>query len=261
MSVDARPYLSLAILAYNEDRTIEKAARLCSEVLQASGKTYELVLVDDGSKDQTREIMGSLAADLPCCRTIFHPRNLQIGAGIRTCYFGTKGEWATWFPADLQADPNEIPRLLTFLGGCDVLLTYRDPAKRHGGWFRRAVSFTDRALVRLLFGLWLRDLHWIRFFRREVLDRMKLSCRSPLVDTEMILQAQRQGARIRQIPLEERPREFGEASGGSPSHLWHATRDLIALRLRGIELAPEGRAGTLPAHEDPGWLEDDRPAI
>src|SRR4051794_22892855 len=94
----ARPYLSLAVLAYNERETVARTARLCSEVLQHCGHTHELVLVDDGSTDGTREIVQQLTGELPHCRTILHPRNLGIGAGIRTCYFGTVGEWATWFP-------------------------------------------------------------------------------------------------------------------------------------------------------------------
>lgn len=259
-SSGSRPFLSLAILAYNEEWTIENAVRVCAQVLDSCGRSYELVLVDDGSTDRTREIMEDLASSIAQCRTIIHPKNFGIGAGIRTCYFGTTGEWATWFPADLQADPRELPRLLNLLADCDVLVTYRDPSKRQGGWNRRFVSVTDRNLVRLLFGLSLRDLHWIRFFRRDVLNCMRLSCRSPFVDTEMILQARRHGAKILEAPLAEHPRRFGSPSGASLSHVGRALRDVVGLRLRGIRLASEGQIGTLPAHEDPSWLVANNPA-
>src|SRR5262245_53639500 len=91
------PFLSLAVLAYNEEASVERTLRLCSDVLEGCGRSYELVAVDDGSTDATPDIVRNLAGALPRLRTIRHPRNLGIGAGIRTCYFGTRGRWATWF--------------------------------------------------------------------------------------------------------------------------------------------------------------------
>jgi glycosyltransferase involved in cell wall biosynthesis len=226
------PFLSLALLNYNERDTIERAARLCAEVLDRCGTTYELVLVDDGSTDGSRELIERLAGELPFCRAHLHPRNLGIGAGIRTCYFETRGQWATWFPADLQADPNELPRLLEHLRDCDVLITYRDPEKRAESFKRKFISAGERFLVRALFGLSLRDLHWIRFFRREFLERMELRSTSPFIDTEMVVAAKRLGARIAQVELADHPRQFGEAKGARLRNLLLSFRDLAALRLR-----------------------------
>jgi glycosyltransferase involved in cell wall biosynthesis len=243
----SKPYLSLAILAYNEQESVERAARLCSAVLESCGHTYELVLVDDGSTDQTPALIDKLVAELPCCRSIRHPRNLGIGAGIRTCYFGTVGQWAVWFPADLQADPLELPRLLRLLPDCDVLVTYRDAWQRRETWMRKLVSFTDRTLVLLLFGVSLRDLHWIRFFRRDLLNRMVLTAQSPFVDTEMIVCARKLGARLCEVPFPDQPRTTGTPKGASLRNLVGAMGDLFGLYGRGVRLAPEGQIGTLPA--------------
>jgi dolichol-phosphate mannosyltransferase len=231
------PFLSLAVLAYNEEASVEYTLRVCSEVLEGCRRSYELVAVEDGSTDGTPDILARLAAQLPNCRTIRHPRNLGIGAGVRTCYFATHGQWAVWFPADGQADPGELPRLQTHLEGCDVLLTFRDARGRREGRLRKLISGTDRALVRLLFGLKVRDLHWVRFFKREVLRRMVLSTHSPFVDTEMLVCARRAGARVREVPLEDRPRQAGQARGASLGNLAGAVRDLLALRWRGARLA------------------------
>lgn len=227
------PFLSLAVLAYNERDNIERAARRCSEALQACGQTYELVLVDDGSTDGTGPIMDRLAGELPHGRVIHHGRNLGIGAGIRTCYFQTHGQWAAWFPADLQADPAELPRLLSYLPSCDVLVTYREAAGRQASALRKLISAADRTVVRLLFGLSVKDLHWIRFFRRDVLARMRLTCTSPSVDTEMLIQARRLGARIVQVPLADHPRTAGAARGATLKSVARSLADLLALRARG----------------------------
>jgi glycosyltransferase involved in cell wall biosynthesis len=227
-----RPYLSLALLNYNEEETLERGARLCSEVLSRSVANHELLLVDDGSTDGSRAIIERLTGQLPNCRAILHPRNLGIGAGIRTCYFQSRGEWATWFPADMQADPRELPRLLSHLDDCDALITYRDPAKRADTPRRKFISSFERRLVRMLFKLDLRDLHWIRFYRRTLLDRMKLRSTSPFVDNEMVIAARLLGGRIRQVPLDDLPREFGVAKGAKLRNLIASFRDLLSLRVR-----------------------------
>jgi glycosyltransferase involved in cell wall biosynthesis len=239
------PFLSVAILAYNEAESIERAARRCSGVLESCGRSYELVLVNDGSEDGTRDIMERLVGQLPHCRTIHHPRNLGIGAGIRTCYFGTVGQWATWFPADLQADPAELLRLLGHLSDCDVLVTYRDARRRRETRLRKLISFTDRTLVRLLFGVALRDLHWVRIFRREILERMLLASNSPFIDTEMILCARKMGARLKEVALADHPRTCGTARGASLRNLVQAVTELGAAYWRGVRVAAPGADGVL----------------
>lgn len=233
------PFLSLALLAYNEEKTVEEAARRCSRGLTACGQSYELVLVDDGSNDQTPAIMDRLSQELPFCRLIRHPRNLGIGAGIRTSYFATRGTWATFFPADLQADPAEVPRLVEALDGCDVLVTYRETASRQVSPLRKLISMTDRTLVQVLFGLRLRDLHWVRFFKRDFLDRMQVRATSPSVDIEMLVAAKRLGARFREVRLQDNARQFGVARGATLKNVVGAVEDLLVLRLRGTRLARE----------------------
>src|SRR5437868_5611838 len=98
--MDDRPFLSMALLAYNERDSIELAARRSSRALARCGKGYELILVDDGSTDGTADAMDRLAEELPFCRVIHHSAHVGLGVAIRMAYFGGRGEWATWFPAD-----------------------------------------------------------------------------------------------------------------------------------------------------------------
>jgi glycosyltransferase involved in cell wall biosynthesis len=227
--MDDRPYLSMALLAYNERDSIELAARRSSRALERTGKSYEFILVNDGSTDGSGDAMDSLAAELPFCRVIHHSTHLGLGAAIRTAYFAGSGEWATWFPADLQADPDRLPELVDRLEQCDVLVTYRNAASRRASSARKLISIFDRLLVRFLFGLKLRDLHWIRFFRRPLLEQMRLSSDSPSVDTEMMVQAGRLGARILELPLEDHPRAAGKAKGAGWANLLASFKDLLVL--------------------------------
>ena len=194
------------------------------------------MMVDDGSTDRTASIMDRLAAEVPHARAVHHPRNLGIGAGIRTCFFESAGEWATFFPADMQADPAELPRLVSHLDRCDVLLTYRDHSARTVGAVRKLVSATDRVLVRAMFGIRARDLHWVHFFRRSLLERMVIKAKSPLIDVEMLAAARMMGARIEEVPLIDRERRFGVARGASLKNVVHAFAELMSLRVRGVEI-------------------------
>jgi hypothetical protein len=126
-----------------------------------------------------------------------------------------------------------LARLLECLDDCDVLLTYRRPQQRHVSAVRKFVSQSDRLLVRALLGIAVHDLHWIRFFRRDLLDRMAPRLRSPAVDTEMLAAAHRLGARLRQEPLDELPRTSGVARGASIKNLLGAATETLMLRLRG----------------------------
>lgn len=218
--------------AYNEIDTIEESAARTLQSLQSLGRTYELVLVDDGSTDGTREVIRSIAERQGGCRAIFHPRRMGIAAVIRTCYLKTCGSWATWFPADLQADPSALASLVRPLDTCDVLLTHRDARRRSASNLRKAISGADRSLARLLFGLDLEDLHWIHFFRRELLDRMTLLSRSPAIDLEMIIAARGLGARIAHASLPDQPRKAGRSKSISAGTLTRSLFDVIALWMR-----------------------------
>ena len=132
----------------------------------------------------------------------------------------------------MQADPRQLPRLLEHVNDCDALITYRDPAKRQETRKRKVISAFERLLVWLLFGVKLRDLHWIRMFRRSFLERMRLRSRSPFIDTEMVVAAKRLGARIRQVELLDQAREFGVAKGAKLSNLMYSMVDLASLRVR-----------------------------
>lgn len=227
-----RPFLSVAIPAHNEIETMEESAARTLRSLESIGRSYELVLVDDGSTDGTADVIRRIADREPRCRAIFHPRRTGIAAVIRACYFQTRGSWATWFPADLQADPGALPSLVSALDSCDVLLTHRDARLRSASGLRKAISGADRSMARWLFGLDLEDLHWIHFFRRELLDRMTLRSRSPAIDLEMIVAARRLGARIALSPLPDHPRRGGRSKSVSAGTLTRSFVDVIALWMR-----------------------------
>lgn len=222
------PAWSFAVMAYNEAATIDRVLDLLLETLPALKGSFEILVVDDGSTDSTAQQVGSRAASEPRIRLLQHPRNLGIGRTLKDAYQQTQGQWTAVLPADLQFDPRDLVHLAPYLEDADVINIFR--ATRHDPASRRLLSAAERLVTRALFGLRVRDLHWVKLYRRWVLDKIELETDSPLVDTELLVKAARLGARIREVALPHYPRTAGVSHGASLNHLAASARDLVRLK-------------------------------
>lgn len=240
----APPKWSVAVMCYNESGSLEAMVRRTVAVLRARGEPFEVVIIEDGSTDGSREIAARLADENAEVRVYQHPTNQGIGAVLTDGYRQTCGDVAMILPADLQFAPEDLPKAMERLieSNADVVMIRR-PDRRDPP-MRRMVSAFDETLVGLLFGVWQRDLHWVKLYRRSVLDRATIVSTTPMVDTELLVQAHRMGARIVSIDLPHHPRTTGQSTGAKVSLLIRTFVELFRLRLRRmgrVERAPGGR--------------------
>ena len=227
MSAPARrglPSLSVVIPVHDE---VDSIAALHEEVRAALHDDFEVVFVDDGSDDGTREVLCELARRHPeTTRVVGFRRNYgkshALGAGFRRA----RGRFIATLDGDLQDDPAEVPRLLAKLrdDGYDVV----------GGWRRRrrdpagkiASSWLFNALVRLLCRVRFRDINCgLKVFRREVLDEIHLTSG---YHRFLPLLAHWKGFRVAEAEVAHRPRRHGESRYGSSRSL-RALMDLAVL--------------------------------
>ena len=168
--------LSVVIPVYNEEKCLEELVRRCVEVCRGTGRTFELILVDDGSRDASPALIEAAHAAHPEVVGVLLNRNYGQHAAVMAGLAHSRGEVVVTLDADLQNPPEEIPRLLERIdAGHDVVGSVR--AKRRDSWFRRKASRIVNGMVRLATGIAMRDYGcMLRAYRRDVVDAI-LDCR------------------------------------------------------------------------------------
>jgi glycosyltransferase involved in cell wall biosynthesis len=218
--------ISAVLPAYNEEGNIREAVHRTMEAVAAHTSDYEIVVVDDGSRDRTSEILQATMAEHPQVRVVRHQVNRGYGGALRSGFEAATKELVFLVASDNQYDPSEISRLLPLMGGADIVTGYR--ARRQDPFLRRIYAWCWNTLVNLLFGYLGRDVDCaFKLFRREILEEIALTSSGALIDTQLLAGARRQGFRIREVAVSHFPREVGQQTGANVRVVLRAFRDLI----------------------------------
>lgn len=202
------PQLSVVVLAFNEVDNLRPAVAELLQELKALGRSWELVIVNDGSRDGTGALAELLASEEPGVRVVHHPENLGLGGGYRTGFREARGQWLTFFPADAQFPARIIGQFFAHTDGADMVLGYLP--KRDGDLVGKTLSLVERALYKVLFRSFPR-FQGIMLLRRQLLDEIPLISqgRGWAIVMELILRASRGPYRLVSVPTEVRPRMSG----------------------------------------------------
>jgi glycosyltransferase involved in cell wall biosynthesis len=220
--------LSVILPAHNEGENIEAAVERALEALDESGQGGEVIVIDDGSTDGTREVAFQLVErHHPRVRLLRHPRNLGYGAALRTGFRKAHGEFLFYTDADNQFDPRELRWFLPFLDENDVVVGFR--VYRYDTVKRSIISWLYNQLVRVLFRVRVRDVDCsFKLFRREVLDKITIECADFFVDTELVAKARKWNFRIAEKGVRHYPRTAGETTV-RPSDIPRTVRTLARM--------------------------------
>jgi len=201
--------VSVVVPAHNEEDTVAAFVAKTANAFARVGGDWELVYVDDGSTDGTAATVAAAAAGEPRIRLIRQRRQLGLTEALNRGFREARGDVIVFLPADLESDPEiDIPILLDKLAeGFDVVAGWR-LGRRDG---KRVASKLANVTCRLLFGLDVHDLNWIKAFRREVTD--SLSMRSSWHRYILVL-AQNEGFRIGEAKVPYKRRESGRSKFG-----------------------------------------------
>lgn len=243
--------LSAVLPAFNEADNLERTVGELTAALAATGRSYEVLIVDDGSTDGTAAVAEALGRADPRVRLLRHARNQGYGAAVRTGFAASRGTWILLLDADGQFVPAELPRLLAAAGeGADFVLGYRvhraDPLHRR--WF----AALWRRLMAALLDVQVRDVNCaFKLLRGDLVRALPLESRGAFMTAELLARARRAGARFAEVPVSHRPRRAGRQTGGRPGVILRAFSDLFRLywRLRsaaGGRAPAAGAAGSLP---------------
>jgi glycosyltransferase involved in cell wall biosynthesis len=203
--LDAMPLLSIVVPVYNEQATLET---LVARLLEPDyGCGFEIVAIDDGSTDGSRELLARLDAKHPELRALYQERNAGKGAAVRRGFAESSGDIVVVQDADLEYDPLELPRLIGLIRRDIADVVYGSRFQNAGP--RRVQYYWHERLNRMLTGLsnWLTDLDLTdmevcyKAFRREVLDSIELRENRFGFEPEITAKIARRGWRIYEVPV------------------------------------------------------------
>jgi glycosyltransferase involved in cell wall biosynthesis len=222
--------LSLTIFfpCYNEEANVERVTLTAVEAARRVADEWEVLIVNDGSRDRTGEIADRLAREVPGVRAVHNQPNLGYGGALARGFREARKPWIFYTDGDGQFDFNELDRVLPLLRDYDIVSCYR--MNRSDSWLRKANAWAWGTLVNLLFRLRLRDVDCaFKVYPRSFIERIELRSRGALIDTEMLAKARRLGLRIGQTGVHHYPRTAGAQTGANPRVILRAFRELFSL--------------------------------
>jgi len=223
--------LSVVLPAYNEEPNVERVARDCAAYLDGLGLDYELLIVNDGSKDRTGEILDGLKASIPRLRPQHHPQNRGYGAALRTGFDAAVKRFVFYMDGDGQFDIKNLDVILPLVTDDDNIVTgYR--IERRDPFIRRLnAKLFGGFLVKVLLGVRVRDLNCaFKLIPKKILDSIKLESTGALINAEMYGRTIRKGFGIKEVGVHHYPRTAGVQTGAHLGVIVNAFVELFQLR-------------------------------
>jgi dolichol-phosphate mannosyltransferase len=208
--------LSLILPAYNESAAIAHSIRDAVAALEQIGIAYEVIVVDDGSRDDTAAVARAQARELPHVRVVSLERNVGYGGALRAGFDAARNELLAFTDADGQFDLRELSRLLALVDKADLVCGYRIDRQDH--WTRKFYSRGYNLMVRTLLGTRVRDCDCaLKIFRRDQIVSLELESTGFFINSEILTKARLAGLTVIEVGVSHLPRVRGE----SKVSIWH----------------------------------------
>ena len=203
--------ISLVLPAWNESEALPRAVGEADAALQSVATEYEIIVVDDGSQDDTAACLAQLGERYPALRVIRHEVNQGYGAALRTGFTAARCDLVMFTDADVQFDLREVKRFVVLAEDYDIVCGYR--IDRKDSPLRCYYSRGYNLIVRTLVGTTVRDIDCaFKMFRREKLQQLPITTDGFLVNTELLTAAKQRGYSVVEVGVSHRPRVEGEST-------------------------------------------------
>lgn len=221
--------LSVFFPCYNEEANIEPLVRKAVDALTRHVRDWEIIIVNDGSKDGTAGVANRLAAEDSRIRALHHEKNSGYGMALRSGFAASTKQYVFYTDGDGQFDMNELPLLLAHIADSDIVSGYR--RNRQDSGMRKLNAACWGWLVQRLLRFRCRDVDSaFKLYKREMFSRFTLKSTGALIDAEVLARAAHLGYKIMAVPVTHLPRLAGKQTGAKLGVILRAFRELLRLR-------------------------------
>jgi len=223
--------ISVFFPCYNEQDNVTQTVNRALAVLEKLDADFEVIIVNDGSSDDTSRIADELAQQKERVKVVHHPANLGYGAALQSGFKTAEKDLVFYTDGDGQFDIEEMPPLLPLIEEFDIVSCYR--LNRQDNLIRKINAWCWTKLVCFLFGMKIRDVDCaFKLYKREIFANIELTSTGALIDTEVLARAIRKGYTITQKGVHHYPRAAGTQTGANPAVILRAFKELFKLRKR-----------------------------
>lgn len=228
----AAPSVSVFFPAYNDSESIAPLVRGAARILRERGADFEVVVVNDGSRDDTGAVLEALRAEIPQLSVVHHLRNRGYGAALISGLYSCTREWIFYTDGDGQYDVEEMTLLLDRIApGVDVVNGYK--IARSDPFYRILLGKVYLAGIHFAFALKTRDVDCdYRLMRRSMFDHIRLACDSGVICVELVKKIEHNGYNIVEVPVHHYPRQHGHSEFFRLRHLSRVCLQLTTLWFR-----------------------------
>jgi glycosyltransferase involved in cell wall biosynthesis len=218
--------LSVFFPAYNEEENVEKMCSSLKKILPQVAEDFEIIIVNDGSKDRTKEIADRLAQEDDHIWTVHHEKNLGYGAAVQSGIKACRKEVLFFTDGDGQFDVSQLSQFVPHISNHDGVIGYR--LIRRDPLIRKLNAWAWNRLVRLLFGLKVRDIDCaFKVFHRKVFEGMQLESSGNMISAEMLIKIKARGCRLQERGVVHSPRLAGRQTGADLRVILKAFKELF----------------------------------
>lgn len=220
--------ISVVFPCFNEEGNIRRTVERTVEVLNTTDIDWEIIIVDDGSGDQTAVISDELARQNGRVRVLHHETNRGYGAALRSGFAAASKQLVFFMDSDGQFDIGEMPALLPLMETFDIVSCYR--IDRRDPLTRKVNAWCWTQLVCHVFGMRIRDIDCaFKLCKKEMLGRLQMTSTGALISAELLARAIKKGYCVVQRPVHHYPRTAGTQTGAQLRVIVRAFKELLLL--------------------------------
>ncbi|HML95308.1 MAG TPA: glycosyltransferase family 2 protein [Thermodesulfobacteriota bacterium] len=222
--------LSVVLPAHNEEENIANTVSGCLSYLSSNFSEYEVIVVNDGSRDRTRGIVEELSSKNPAVVLVNHEVNKGYGSALRSGFDKASLDYVFFMDSDGQFDIKDLDRLIPLTGGNNVVIGYRE--NRADSFIRSLNAWMYGLYIRLVFGLSVKDMDCaFKIFPTEAYRKVRpIKAGGALFSAEFLIKLKRVGYVFREVPVRHFPRKFGTQSGANLKVILRMFRESWKLR-------------------------------